>query len=169
MNELLRRKIQRLRDITWGEDIARSTVPEYIEHHESIQRILKYIDDELLSIPVEESKGIELAAPLQQYNIVVNDLTYSFIPGSPFIEDAVKSQRNTAATQVKINDNLAWLMMDAAQLYSSQEQFESTCQKYLQARGLLSTAIPEECAGCASLKAMCMLEEKKCPPGYPPK
>ena len=34
-----------LREKVWMEDIESSRVPEYIEHHESIQRILKYIDE----------------------------------------------------------------------------------------------------------------------------
>lgn len=132
------------------------TVPEYVEHHESIQKILKFIDTELLSIPVEESKGNELAVPLQPYNIVVNGLKYTFIPGG-----------QNGATQVTINDNWAWLMMDAQSQYQSVEHFHATCQSYLKARGLLSTDIPEQCAGCASIKAMCIMDEKKCPQGYP--
>lgn len=36
--------LQKLRHIVWLEDIPSSTVPEYKEHHESIQTILKEID-----------------------------------------------------------------------------------------------------------------------------
>ena len=43
------KKIFELRDLVWGEDIPSSTCPEYIEHHRSIQKILKFIDEELLS------------------------------------------------------------------------------------------------------------------------
>jgi len=41
-------KILALRELVWMEDIPSPTVPEYVEHHESIQKILKYIDNELL-------------------------------------------------------------------------------------------------------------------------
>lgn len=34
----------KLRELVWFEDIASPTVPEYREHHESIQKILKAID-----------------------------------------------------------------------------------------------------------------------------
>jgi hypothetical protein len=37
-------KLEQLREIVWGEDIPSSTIPEYKEHHESIQKILKAID-----------------------------------------------------------------------------------------------------------------------------
>lgn len=33
-----------LRDLVWGEDIPSPTVPEYVEHHNSIQKILKNLD-----------------------------------------------------------------------------------------------------------------------------
>lgn len=48
MNEKLRIKIEQLRDLVWMEDISSPTVPEYVEHHESIQKILKFIDSKLL-------------------------------------------------------------------------------------------------------------------------
>jgi hypothetical protein len=51
MDEELRKKLIALREIVWLEDIGSPTCPEYIEHHESIQKILKYIDEELLTIP----------------------------------------------------------------------------------------------------------------------
>jgi hypothetical protein len=37
-------KLIQLRELVWLQDIESSANPEYIEHHESIQRILKYID-----------------------------------------------------------------------------------------------------------------------------
>ena len=37
-------ELHNLRDLVWGEDIPSPTVPEYVEHHESIQKILKAID-----------------------------------------------------------------------------------------------------------------------------
>lgn len=40
----LRVQLEELRDIIWGEDIPSSTCPEYREHHESIQKILKKLD-----------------------------------------------------------------------------------------------------------------------------
>jgi hypothetical protein len=49
MDEVTRSKIQDLRDLVWSEDISSPTVPEYVEHHEAIQKILKFIDSELLS------------------------------------------------------------------------------------------------------------------------
>ena len=48
MDDATRRKIERLREIVWGEDIPSPTIPEYREHHESITKILKFIDQELL-------------------------------------------------------------------------------------------------------------------------
>lgn len=44
----LRYKIEILRKIVWEEDITSPTIIEYIEHHASITRILKYIDSELM-------------------------------------------------------------------------------------------------------------------------
>jgi len=49
MTKELRGKIEDLRHLVWGEDIQHPTVPEYIEHHISIQKILKYIDEEILN------------------------------------------------------------------------------------------------------------------------
>lgn len=50
MNEDILHKVEELRYIVWGEDIPHPTVPEYREHHESITKILGYIDDVLLPI-----------------------------------------------------------------------------------------------------------------------
>ena len=36
--------VEELRNIVWGEDISSPTVPEYVEHHESIQKISSFID-----------------------------------------------------------------------------------------------------------------------------
>lgn len=44
----LKEKIEDLRYLVWLEDIPSPKCPEYIEHHESIQKILKFIDEELL-------------------------------------------------------------------------------------------------------------------------
>ena len=48
MNEIIREKIEKLRELVWLEDISHPVVPEYVEHHESIIKILKFIDSELL-------------------------------------------------------------------------------------------------------------------------
>lgn len=45
---ITRQDIEDLRDVVWLEDIPSPTVPEYVEHHESIQKILNYIDCNLL-------------------------------------------------------------------------------------------------------------------------
>lgn len=37
-------QLEKLRDLVWGEDIPSFTIPEYREHHESIQKILGAID-----------------------------------------------------------------------------------------------------------------------------
>ena len=42
------KKIFELRDLVWGMDISSPTCPEYVEHHRDIQKILKFIDEELL-------------------------------------------------------------------------------------------------------------------------
>lgn len=41
--------IRELRELVWMHDIPHPTCPEYREHHESIQKILKFIDKNLLS------------------------------------------------------------------------------------------------------------------------
>ena len=38
------REINELRELIWGLDIPSPTVPEYVEFHESIQKILNKID-----------------------------------------------------------------------------------------------------------------------------
>lgn len=48
MKEITRQDIEDLRELVWGEDIPSPTIPEYVEHHESIQKILNYIDANLL-------------------------------------------------------------------------------------------------------------------------
>ena len=42
--------ISKLHHIVWDEDIPSPTTIEYAEHHASIQKILKYIDKELLKV-----------------------------------------------------------------------------------------------------------------------
>lgn len=46
--ENMLKHIQQLREFVWFEDIPSPTVPEYVEHHESITKILEYIDKVLL-------------------------------------------------------------------------------------------------------------------------
>ena len=48
MDEATRDKIIKLRNLVWLEDIPSPTVPEYVEHHASITKILNYIDKEFL-------------------------------------------------------------------------------------------------------------------------
>ena len=48
MDDKMRKKLLELRELVWGEDIPSPVCPEYIEHHESIQKILNFIDNELL-------------------------------------------------------------------------------------------------------------------------
>lgn len=48
MPDEIRAKIEQLRELVWMEDIPSPCCPEYVEHHESIQKILKFIDAELL-------------------------------------------------------------------------------------------------------------------------
>jgi hypothetical protein len=50
-------KLEELRELVYGEDISGPTVPEYIEHHESIQKILTALDGILETVP--EKKGID--------------------------------------------------------------------------------------------------------------
>jgi hypothetical protein len=45
----LKKKLEELRELIWMEDIPSPTTPEYIEHHKSIQKILKFINEELLT------------------------------------------------------------------------------------------------------------------------
>ena len=51
MTEEEKRDIYELREIVRMEDIPSPTVPEYIEHHASIVKILDYIDKVLLKRP----------------------------------------------------------------------------------------------------------------------
>lgn len=37
-------KIKELRELVWGMDIPSPTIPEYVELHEKIQKILEFID-----------------------------------------------------------------------------------------------------------------------------
>lgn len=46
-NELLK-KLYDLRELVWGLDIPSPRCPEYVEHHDDIQKILQFIDKELL-------------------------------------------------------------------------------------------------------------------------
>jgi len=39
--------VEQLRNIVWSVDIPSPTVPEYVEHHENIQKILAFIDNML--------------------------------------------------------------------------------------------------------------------------
>lgn len=50
MSELMdiKNMIEELRHLVWLHDIPSPTVPEYVEHHKSIQEILK-LTDEVLS------------------------------------------------------------------------------------------------------------------------
>ena len=45
----LKDKIETLRELVWGKDIPSPTVPEYVEHHKCIQKILKFLDEEILT------------------------------------------------------------------------------------------------------------------------
>lgn len=41
-------KIQELRELVWLQDIPHPTIPEYRELHEKMQKILKFIDENLI-------------------------------------------------------------------------------------------------------------------------
>lgn len=49
----VKKAVQELKFHIWLRDIASPTIPEYIEHHESIQEILKFTDDVLEIIDME--------------------------------------------------------------------------------------------------------------------
>lgn len=51
---LVKKAVQELRFQIWLRDISSATVPEYIEHHESIREILKFTDDVLEIIEREQ-------------------------------------------------------------------------------------------------------------------
>ena len=46
--DYLAQKIRQLRELVWEQDIPSPTVPEYIELHEKITKILDFIDSELI-------------------------------------------------------------------------------------------------------------------------
>lgn len=50
---LVKKAVQELKFQIWLRDIMSPTVPEYVEHHESIQEILKFTDDVLEIIDSE--------------------------------------------------------------------------------------------------------------------
>ena len=50
--------LEKLRDVVWNEDIPHPTTVEYKEHHESIKKILKFIDEELAKKCVVISKAV---------------------------------------------------------------------------------------------------------------
>lgn len=43
-----REKVAELRELVWGMDIPHPTIPEYVELHEKMQKILTFIDEELI-------------------------------------------------------------------------------------------------------------------------
>ena len=49
--------LRSIREEVWGYDIESPTCPEYREHHESIQKILKFIDKEIVNA-TEDNKTI---------------------------------------------------------------------------------------------------------------
>jgi hypothetical protein len=42
------KNLEILRELVWNEDIPSPCCPEYREHHDSIQKILKFIDNEII-------------------------------------------------------------------------------------------------------------------------
>lgn len=61
MNEFIEQVITALQDINhalWEIDIPSPTVPEYIEHHEQIQRVMKLVSEKLEAIR-EDAKRME--------------------------------------------------------------------------------------------------------------
>ena len=53
---LVKKAVKELRFQIWLRDIPSATVPEYIEHHQSITEILKFTDDvlEIIDREIEE-------------------------------------------------------------------------------------------------------------------
>lgn len=52
MDSKTRAKIEQLRHLVWMQDVPSPTVPEYVELHNKIQKIMKFIDEELLAMKV---------------------------------------------------------------------------------------------------------------------
>ena len=50
MNDELREKILRLRELVWEQDVPSPKTPEYVELHQGITLILAFIDSELLAL-----------------------------------------------------------------------------------------------------------------------
>lgn len=69
MDESTRNKIRNLREIVRGVDIESPGIPEYVEHHDSIQKILKYINTELL----DESKQTTEEIPETEKESLLRD------------------------------------------------------------------------------------------------
>ena len=49
-------KLEGLREAVWFEDIPSPTCPEYVEHHNSITKILKHLDDIIDALEINEEE-----------------------------------------------------------------------------------------------------------------
>lgn len=55
-------RVAELRELVYLQDITSPTVPEYIEHHESIKLILKYIDEQLMCKTITAEKRYRITS-----------------------------------------------------------------------------------------------------------
>jgi hypothetical protein len=87
MNDKIKEKILELKELVWLQDIQYPTIPEYREHHESIQKILKFIDDELIDI--DKYLKVKLTKTVYYVDIdyykKINDNIHQYVPHKYYI------------------------------------------------------------------------------------
>ena len=71
-------KLYALRELVNDEDIPHPTVPEYKEHHASIQKILTAIDDIIASLTSSEAAPPQLLDPSSKSMFIYNYLRKTF-------------------------------------------------------------------------------------------
>lgn len=72
MDELISKEVvidtlKAVRDLVWEVDIPSPTVPEYIEHHEQMQSIMRNIDiltDKIIKMPFVQPESAELSGKI---------------------------------------------------------------------------------------------------------
>lgn len=104
MNDLISKEVaidtlKAVRDLVWDVDIPSPTVPEYIEHHEQMQSIMRNIDiltDKIIKMPSAQPEWIPCSERMPENNDPVNvtwvnhnpEVYYADIKDKPFTATA---------------------------------------------------------------------------------
>lgn len=90
MNDLISKEVvietlKAVRDLVWDVDIPSPTVPEYIEHHEQMQSIMRNIDiltDKIIKMPSVQPEWIPCSEklPYAEYGESPNVYCYCYDP-----------------------------------------------------------------------------------------